>query len=647
MDELRARLDAPLFHRDQGLGAPLQLPRLREIGGGPDVAPAALAVKEPPPMPSASFPPPLASQRAAQPLPQRQPEPVVAQQPELGQSETEALLAVLATLETSANRLQELNVVPAVAKPTLEPRPTVIQPELDRLALLPDVEEPAGPVEIPQIRATEQHPVMAVPSLSDHEMYNPRATPTVAPRRDPLQPALEAATARRRRPRPSGLLRRLVSLLVIVAFLAGGLFAAKYYLLATKWDPDVEVIAKEVALARGIEFHHAVEVSVLDPNAYAARLASYGLGVKGGNDQLVASELRALGLLAGVFDLQVIGLAALPETPAFYDAGSEKIYVVDQLPAETYRFAMQRALAAALLDQEYNWGSAVRGASPAVVRGTRALYEADALATATGMMTVGERALVLQQRAELLAAYGLASPSHFGTVAAGRLGVALRAYIESIPVNARDAVLRGTAITDGQALDLRRLIAGVEVVPEGLRSQGMLFWYHALAARLDPATAWNAALAIRGDDVFVTAPEDGACVSALLTVSAEALDAVGGAFAAWAAAAPAESQTAVVASLADGVGQIAIDACDPGATAITNTGVPPLSLGGAPLRSEQYRQLLAAQPTLSPAQAACAVYGGDNVSASDERWIVDPIEGWAAPGAHPAADPSRAACAGL
>ncbi|MEQ1874688.1 MAG: hypothetical protein ABL953_13285 [Ilumatobacteraceae bacterium] len=767
MDDLRARLDAPLFHRDQGLGAPAQLPRLRELtfehavdhtGEHPvepvvepalpveeDVvvvvnetaasAPTAPAQNAPHERPKlVSFSEMMSKSAAAEPIPEVVPQASQDQESaglgSLGPDETQALLAVLAAFETSANKLHEMGARADAAPSTVEPAPIVnlapvakppivaepiaaepvvappvvappvvappvvtppvvmaplvaaapvvlesapaeaivapepaiasqaVEAELNRLAYLPDQEDAVGPVVVPTITHTEQHPVMSVPVLSQHEMYNPRAIPAPPGRRNALDVAFDIPTSSRRRTK-KGVLRRAFSLIVALALLAGGLYAAKYYLLDPKWDPDVRKLVEQVEAARHLEFDHAVEVTSLTGDAYASRIASYALGISGGNDEQVAGELRALGLLTGALDLRAIGLAALPETPAFYDAGAEQIYVVSGLPVETYRFAMHRALTTALLDQEYGWGGRTKDAAPSIVRGTRALYEADALATASSMLTETDRALVLEQRPGLFATFGvLTTPSSFGTATAGRLGLSLRGFVESIPTADRGAVLNDATISDAQALDLRRLVTGVadgaalqqevlrrDVLQNGARSQGMLFWYHVLASRLDSATAWNHALAIQLDDVVVTAGTTGYCVAALLTVTPSALDSVNATFAAWAAAAPVASTTTVVPSVIEGVARLAITACDPGVAVPTNNGLPPLTLGGAPLRSEQYRLLLVATPTLPKAQAACAVYGADNVSANDERMVVDPVGGWLAHTAHPTPDPSRSDCA--
>ena len=92
-------------------------------------------------------------------------------------------------------------------------------------------------------------------------------------------------------------------------------------------------------------------------------------------------------------------------------------------------------------------------------------------------------------------------------------------------------------------------------------------------------------------------------------------------------------------------GQLTISACDPGDTVASSDGRVRLSLGGAPLRAEQFHQLQVTHPQISEQQLACSVYGSDSVSQADERSLIDPVGGWIAPTAHPAPDPNRAGCA--
>jgi hypothetical protein len=287
----------------------------------------------------------------------------------------------------------------------------------------------------------------------------------------------------------------------------------------------------------------------------------------------------------------------------------------------------------------------LQGVSPSVARGTVAYYDADALATAVELATPAERTDIVTQIFGLYGTYQISpSPAPFASVVAGRLGVALRPYFESIVVADRDVLEESAAFTDGQVLDLRRLTAGGVESP-ALVSQGMLFWYHALAGRIDANTAWEAALAWQNDDLQVVANPAGACVVAHLQVAQTSLESVTAAFQAWAAAAPPASGTTVTLTTNGSPMQLQINACDPGAGVPTAAGIGYLALGGAPLRAEQYRLLLEAQPTLPTTQAACAVFGGDPVSMADERGIMDNAEGWPAPASHPVPDPNRLGCA--
>jgi hypothetical protein len=552
-----------------------------------------------------------------------------------------------------------------------------VQAELDRLAFVPDSEAPAAPVEIPPIVVAEpppermaepqadapdtREPATAliaevsrtalpvarvavhaddVPSLSQHEMYMPKVAVQQRPRMSYSDFAAQLAPARRRARHP---LRKLFGTLVLLAMVGGGLFAAKYYFLDQRWDADVKPMAAEVETVRGLQFDHAVAVSEVEGTEYAEKLVRATVGFAADDPQVELSGWRALGLLNGKADLATLGLAGIGDAPAFYDPGSETIYVVRDLPADLRRFALQRALALALLDQEYGWGGRAADQSPAVQRGMRALYDADALAVASALLDDTERANVLLQQSALYTVYPAAgSSSSFATAVATRSGLALRGYFDSASIATRDAVQRDAQVTDGAVLDMRRLLAATPATAVAKESQGMLFWYHALAARVGNDTAWRAALAWQADTVSFVGDAK-VCVTGLVQVDPAAHDFVYGVFSAWAAAAPAESSTQVGAPAA---GQISVTACDPGELVASNDGRARLSLGGAPLRSEQFRQLAAAYPQLAPTQLACAVYGTDDVSPADERAVVDPVGGWTAPANHPPPDPNGGGCSG-
>ncbi len=642
LDDFRLRLDSPLFHRDPGASTVEPVSQLRGLtmesdeSGSVDAFRAQL-------IPAAALPPNPLLRDLTVPNPPAGP-PAEEVLPQIDEVELQLLQE---TLETLPPPVYHLSITP--------PSTPAVEAELNRLAFVPEMEAPLGPVELPAILTgdfprviTGEHPVAApfVPSLSQHEMYSVRQPPTpVAPRRNYADLAASLAPPKRRNGHHP--IRRFFGIVVLLGLLGAGLFAAKYYFLDQRWSGEVKPLAAEVETARGLSFHTAVKVATLPALEYSTKLIDVTLGIDSSQADTVAGEWRALGLLSGTFDLSQVGLAALADAPAFYDAGAETIYVVDGLPTDLRRFAIQRSLALALLDQEYGWSTRIAHASPSVVRGTRALYEADALAIATSLLDDSERVNVLTQQQALYSAYQIpVSTVPFATTASNRMALALRPYFDGAPSTTRDAVERNALINDGQALDVRRLVSGVAETAEA-QSQGMFFWYHVLASRVDADAAWRAALAWRGDSVSVVRGTSGVCVTALVQIDPASFDGAAGVFQAWAAGAPAESNTSVTAVPGGAIGQLTVTACDPGEAVATNDGRVRLSLGGAPLRAEQYRQLQIAYPQLSPQQLACAVYGADAVTTADERSLIDPVGGWAAVAAHPAADPNAAGCVGV
>ncbi len=653
-DDFQLRLDSPLFHRDAGMSA-AHAPQLRELTWEHVVRPNQqvlthesdellaneLAARRPVTDPSTPSIESLLAQTRVAAVQIRSTdalEPTEASLP-VAQPVIEDRGLSIPEPEPPAASLTDAHVSPV--------RPgagSAVEAELNRLAFLPDHEAEVGPVVVPVIASTEQHSTSRAPVLAHQEMFLPRKPPAPVPHRvNPVELASIAAPLHRKKKRH--VLRRLLTLIVLFGMVGGGLFAAKYYLLDKPWSDGLKPLVDEVEKTRGLSFDHAIVVTTLPVDEYAAKLATLSLGITDENSAMVAGEWRSLGLLNGALTVRSIGMAAMPDSPAFYDATSETIFVADGLPTDLYRFGMQRALTLALLDQQYGWSKQLTAAAPSVVRGTRAFYDADALATAVELTTAPERTNIVTQIFGLYGTYQIAaSPSPFATAVSGRLGLALRPYFESIPNTERGTVATSVRLSDGQVLDIRRLLSGAAEVP-GAQSRGMLYWYHALASRIGEDTAWQAALAWQDDEVSVVNSANGPCVFALVQVDPASLDSVTAAFRAWAAAAPGVSATTVAPAAGGSVMQLQINACDPGPGVATNDGHGYLALGGAPLRAEQYRQLLVAQPALPPAQAACAVYGGDSVSLADERGVIDNADGWPVPAAHPIPDPNRLGCA--
>jgi hypothetical protein len=178
--------------------------------------------------------------------------------------------------------------------------------------------------------------------------------------------------------------------------------AAKYYFLDTRWPDGYDALVSEVEEARRITFDEPVEVKELEASEYAAQLFRSTMDVNEAGEAELAGAWRALGVLTGPLDTTALGLTAAAEAPAFYDPSSSTIYVIRELPPDLHRFAVQRALAEALLDQEFGWGDRVQDSSAAVARGTAALYDADALAVADSLLDTDERVAVLAQQRALV-----------------------------------------------------------------------------------------------------------------------------------------------------------------------------------------------------------------------------------------------------
>ena len=539
-----------------------------------------------------------------------------------------------------------VDMPPVPARRSSEPTPAGgIEAELNRLAFLPDSAEEVGPISMPTIVYSDQRTPPRQPALSQHEMYSPKHSAPVAKRKPvavEAAPRLAAPVRRRKRK----LVGPLFTLLLVLALLGGGVFAAKYYLLDQRWAGEVKPLVEAVEDARGLSFDHPLTVTSLPVAEYATKLATVSLGLAEESSAATAAEWRSLGLLSGDLDVRAIGMAAMPDSPAFYDPGSDIVYVVDALPPDLYRFGMHRALTLALLDQNFSWSDRVKDASPSVALGTRAFYDADAVATAVRMAEeAGSASDVFTQIFGLYGAYQIAaSPSPFASTVAGKLGVAARPFVESLEPDELLAIQESRTVSDDQVLDVRRLLTGTSAEAGG-QVRGMLYWYHVLAGRIDENTAWQAALAWQNDDLSVTSGATGTCVVAHIRVDPASLQSAQAAFQAWAAAAPAGSGTSVTLAAESASMQLDINACDPGIEVPTNAGRGYLALGGAPLRAEQYRLLLEAQPSLSRVQAACAVFGDDSVSSADERGVIDNGDVWPAPAAHPAPDPNRLGCA--
>ena len=455
--------------------------------------------------------------------------------------------------------------------------------EVNRLASVPDLIDDELPVELPPITPSGPGPVIVhAPSIYSPVLAEAYYIPPVLPAatQGPTVVKRELKAQRPNRPKPKRhLVRTFFTLVVLFGLLAGGAFAAKTYLLKQpKWSAELKPLADNVSVARGLQFKNAVTVTEVPVADYAQRLASSVVDTSA--DQ--APTWRALGLLNGELDLDGIGRQAMNDSPAFYDPESQTIFVTEDLKVHPhlYRFAMHRALTAALLDQEFDWGWRLGSTSPAAVLAVRSTIDGDALAVANRLAADDTP----EQLAPELFAFvqghgGSIASSQYAVAIAGRAGVAMRPTMASLSADtAALAGLEQATAADDSVLDVVR--ADLPSAGTAPGAHGMMFWYYVLASRIDDGQAWSAAVRWTADSVATSTGPSSPCVDA--TVSAADPDGAAvllGAFESWAAAAPAEAATTVVAIEGN---RVAIRACDPGAgVAAQNVVKMPVAFGAS------------------------------------------------------------------
>ena len=485
----------------------------------------------------------------------------------------------------------------ASPQPAVEmPKPVVAEVEVNRLASVPDLIDDDSPIELPPI--TPSGPVVASPQ----SVYSPVLAETlyVPPPQRPATMGVPVTVADRKPPRRKHsrkqkrhLLRTFMTLVVLFGLLAGGAFAAKKYLLhQPTWSAELKPLADGVATQRGLQFKLSVEVTELPVAEYATRLAS--AAIDGTTDH--APAWRALGLLNGELDLEVIGRQALNDSPAFYDPATKTIIVSDDLKSfeHLYRFALRRSLATALLDQQFDWSSRLAVTSPAGALGLRATIDGDALAVANALAVNDAPDQLAPEFFAFVQGHGSTiSPSQYAATITGRPGVTMRPTMASLandPVGL--AALEQATPSNDAVLDAARLAPAIESPPG---TQGMMFWYYVLASRIDDGQAWAAVARWTGDSLANSTAAPSPCVDGTFSAAdADGAAVVLAAFQTWAATAPVESTTTVTP--ADGT-QIAIHACDPGA--VLTAALParvPVVFGGAGVERALVQSAVSAAP---------------------------------------------------
>src|SRR4051794_9146335 len=179
---------------------------------------------------------------------------------------------------------------------------------------------------------------------------------------------------------------------------------------------------------------------------------------------------------------------------------------------------MHRALTAALLDQQFEWGTRVSTVAPPVALAIRATIDGDALSVA-GKLAADDAPDLLSSELSAFTAAHVASvaPSPYLAAVASRPGVVMRPTMASLANDptALAALEQATPPSD-VVLDIA---AAAPAASSTATSQGMMFWYYVLASRIDDGQAWTAALRWMDDSTAVSSASTGQCVKSTITTA--------------------------------------------------------------------------------------------------------------------------------
>lgn len=422
-----------------------------------------------------------------------------------------------------------------------------------------------------------------------------------------------------------------LSALVVLGLVAGGAFVVlkggRQY--PSAWDARVDPIARWVAKERKLSFDHPVEVNFLSEAAYR-KVTTRGKSVESEGEDRQAmddslAQLRALGLLSGKVDLaKASDTLSDSGTLAFYDPGSEEVYVRGTKLTPALRVTLAHELVHVLQDQHFDLGrmeSLAEGQAPVL----RALAEGDALRIedryGAEALTDDDRAAYEKESAasgdEATEALDDKVPPILTALFASPyiFGPELVAYLDrSGDDDAIDDALRDPPTEE---VLFNPLVYGTDAAepetvkvepPDGAEALdagefGSTAWYLLLASRMEPATALRATDGLGGDAYVVFRDADKVCVRVHARGDAPRdVKELGDALQAWVAKSPAGSARAEVVG-----DQVEFQSCDPGSDA-AGVGQVSVELLQVPvLRTQLHGQVVAAGGT--DAQGVCFAEG--------------------------------------
>jgi hypothetical protein len=456
--------------------------------------------------------------------------------------------------------------------------PAVIVPAIGDVTSGPDSLSTAAPVApaapIMQAPTTDALPViqeatpvdLGTPTLPTISAPAPRPTTATPFEFDPasvVPPPVRQPGRRKKR----GGLKLVVTLLVLIALVAGGLVLGQSYLFPGDWDDATAPYAETVVAATGVEFAEPLSI-VAEPTAdFATRLQVQFATVP--PDQL--ARWRALGLASGAVDDVTIAQQLTGWQDAVYSTIDGQVYHDAGAMGPALDPQLTQEMAAASLDQQFGWSveqprrtlDAAAATSAEVLRQTRAVAQSSSFAGPVPPVptevvdvlppVIGYRMLAphvyAQFDATIDAGDGTNVLADLGTGGPGILG-------RDMPT-----VAAGPTMLDG------------DVATAAPVARDRSFWYLVFAGYLDARTAYDASEAVVESAITAATRGNTQCVSATFSgTGVEATATLRDALTAWSASAPAEMVSSFQV-LPDGTLQLV--SCDPGAgfDAATRPGV--------------------------------------------------------------------------
>lgn len=395
---------------------------------------------------------------------------------------------------------------------------------------------------IPQTSDDQFVPPITLPQTQPNQFSIPRSTAARGPVTVPVEPAKRRKAKKQRS--GGGGLGMFFTLLVLVGLVVGAILYGRPYLFPDKWEPDAKPYGEAVEAARGTEIPAPLSLVRQPPTTYSVALADSLLG----DWESQMPMWRSFGLVNRSLDAPLLRDLIDGWIDAYYSSDDGVIYADEALSASAIDAAIVEAMAAAALDQDTSWSSAlddVQLDASALIRAQ--VIDASrttAAATAFGVAE-SERRIDVAAFLPPVLEYQLNAPMAFSELVP-ESGVLLDAMVDTSMIN----ISSEPELADGETS-----VSNQQPVARS-------FWYLVLASYTDAPTAYTATNAMVNSSLATTDRSGRACSYGTFSgTEGPASELVDAALQQWATNVPAE-MNAIYTVLPDGTMQL--ETCDPG-----------------------------------------------------------------------------------